>query len=184
MFAYFTVVAYLVVGTVVVRVLQTESQSFEFSHSYLNFLSESKMISGISEKFSSPNDFSSYLDENFSDFKFFAEKQNNFYAKYKDKSHLVFPSFSEFLELQNDVSALPNVLKLFFEDFKEENSEKMRKKISSYLEIDPNIKISIPKSKYNLTEYCKQNNKKFRDYYFEMQATNSEALKSLMTVVD
>jgi len=45
MFAYFTVVAYLVVGTVVVRVLQTESQSFEFSHSYLNFLSESKIES-------------------------------------------------------------------------------------------------------------------------------------------
>ncbi len=45
MFAYFTVVTYLVVGTVVVRVLQTESQSFEFSHSYLNFLSESKIES-------------------------------------------------------------------------------------------------------------------------------------------
>ncbi len=45
MFAYLTVVAYLVVGTVVVRVIQTDSQSIEFSHSYLNFFSETKIKS-------------------------------------------------------------------------------------------------------------------------------------------
>lgn len=45
MFAYFTVVAYLVVGTVVVRVLQTDTQNLEFSQSYLKLLSETKIES-------------------------------------------------------------------------------------------------------------------------------------------
>ncbi len=45
MFAYFTVVAYLVVGTVVVRVMKTESHIFNFSQSYLAIFTESKIQS-------------------------------------------------------------------------------------------------------------------------------------------
>jgi len=45
MFAYFTVIAYLVVGTVVVRVMKTENQIFNFSQSYLTIFTESKIQS-------------------------------------------------------------------------------------------------------------------------------------------
>ena len=43
MFAYFTVVAYLVVGTVVVRVLNTDHQEINFTTNYFTLLSESKI---------------------------------------------------------------------------------------------------------------------------------------------
>jgi hypothetical protein len=54
MFAYFTLVSYLVVGSMAVRFYLPENVSLGFSTSYFNFLSDSQLEASVSEQISAP----------------------------------------------------------------------------------------------------------------------------------
>jgi hypothetical protein len=141
------------------------------------YIREKRMIAGISQVYANDDDLCADLEENFSEFKAFADGDRNFFAAFSDLRFLSFPEFVEETELW--LQFAPLTLRL--EDFLTDPSKEFSK-IVRVMSIDVDLsrlRIAPPRTKPYGYLAVKEKVPRFRNFMNDLDAETRRRIEKI-----
>jgi hypothetical protein len=141
------------------------------------FIHDKRMVAGISQAYANDDDLCADLEENFSEFKAFADGDPNFFAGYSDRPFLSFPEFVEETELW--LQSAPLTLRL--EDFQTDPFKEFSK-IAKVMSIDidsSRLHIAPPVAKSYGYLAVKEKVPRFRNFINDLDAETKGRIEKL-----